>query len=76
MQEDLARMERVSHHTANVLIRACKRQSIIASRFCAQVRHGVQVAVDEGRKPRTGELVVVDGSFAVHVREAAAVVPA
>jgi hypothetical protein len=29
--------------------------------------------VDEGRKPRTGELVVMDGSFAVHVREAAAV---
>jgi flagellar basal body rod protein FlgG len=42
MQGDLARMESISHNTANVLTPGFKRQIAITSGFAAQVQQGVQ----------------------------------
>jgi flagellar basal body rod protein FlgG len=41
MQADLARMESISHNTANVLTPGLKRQISVTSGFAAQVQQGV-----------------------------------
>ena len=64
MQGDLARMESISHNTANVLTPGFKRQIAITPGFAAQVQQGVQQNAALTMQPSTAAAVqtVIDPS--------------